>query len=77
MRQGILLIEHQPVLAPSGEVMQPYPQRADQPLLPGDGARLLQRDEPGLRQLAPAAPESRRARDPQDGLQVAQSRGSP
>ena len=39
-------------------------------------SRFLHRDEPGLRELAPAAADAGRARDPQHGLQVAQASGA-
>ena len=71
-RERILLVEHEPVLAPSREIVEPHAQPSDQPLLPRNGARLLARDEARPRQLAPRAPEAGRARDPQHGLQVAQ-----
>ncbi len=75
-RERILLVEHEAVLAPSGEIVEPRAQSPDQPLLPRDGARLLARDEARPRQLAPRAPEAGGARDPQHGLQVAEPSGA-
>ena len=72
VRERALQVEHQAILAPAREIVEPHAQRADQPLLPRHGARLLQRDQPGAREVAPSAPETGGARDPQDRVQVAQ-----
>ena len=72
-RERALLVEHEPVLAAAGEVVQAHAQRADEALLARHGARLVHRDEAGLRQLAPRAPEAGGERDPEHRLQVAQS----
>ena len=72
VRERALQVEHEAILAPAREIVEPHPQRAYQPLLPRHGARLLQRDQPGAREIAPSAPETGGARDPQDRVQVAQ-----
>ena len=72
-RERGLQIEHQPVLAPAGEIVQPDAQLADEALLCANRARLAPRDEAGARELAPSAAEARGARDPEHRLQVAQA----
>ena len=74
VRERVLLVEDEPILAPTCEVVQPHAQASDEPLLAGNRARLLARDQARLRELAPGAAEPRRARDPQHRLQVAQAR---
>ncbi len=40
LRQRRLLVEHQAILAPAGQVVQAHAHRADEAFLPGNGARL-------------------------------------
>ena len=75
-RERRLLVEHEPVLPPPGEVMQAHAQRADHALLARNGTRLGHRHQPGARELRPGSPESRCARDPDDRLEVAQAAGT-
>src|SRR6185437_6801376 len=56
--------------------MQPHTQRADLALLSRDRARLGGRDEAMPGELAPGVAETRRTRDPEHGLQVAQPAGA-
>ena len=75
-RQRALRVEHQPVLAPAQQVVEPDAHRADQALLPRHGARLAGRHEAVARELAPRAAQAGRARYPQHRLQVAQAAGA-
>ena len=52
-RERRLLIEHESILAPSGEIMEPHAQCADEALLPRDGTRLAGRHQAVARELAP------------------------
>ena len=59
------------VFAAPGEIVQANAQIADRALLPRHRPRLGDRHQPVARELPPRAPEPRRTRDPDDGLQVA------
>jgi hypothetical protein len=56
--------------------VQPRAQRLQEPFVAAQLARLALGDEAARVELAPAAAEACRARDPQDGLQVAQPAGA-
>src|SRR6185503_9719198 len=75
--EGALQVEHQPVLAPAGEVVQADAQVLQMRLEPGELPRLVALDEPVADEVAPARAQiridARGARDPLDRLQVAQA----
>ena len=66
-----LHVEHQAILAPSGEVMQADAQILQHRFVPREAARLGALDESRGHETDPAAAEARGARDPLDDLQVA------
>jgi hypothetical protein len=68
-----LQVEHQPVLAPSRQIVQPNPQIGDRSLLTRHRAGLRRRHQAVAGELAPRVPEPGCAGDPDDGLQIAQS----
>ncbi len=68
-----LHVEHQPVLAAAGEIMQADAQVAQQPLLPDDLARLRTGHQAARGKIAPGTAEARGAGDPHDRLQIAQA----
>ncbi len=69
-----LEVEHQAVLAPAGEVVQADAQVLERGLVARELARLVPLDEARGHEIAPLAADSARARDPLDGLQIAQAR---
>jgi len=71
--QRRLLVEHQSILAPAGQVVQAHADRADEPFLPGNGARLRDGHQPVPREFHPRSPQSGGTADPQHRLQVAQA----
>lgn len=68
-----LQVEHQPVLAPVGDHVQPRADQRQQRLVALDLLRLEGRGQAVARQVVPAAAEARGLGDPEDGLQVAQA----
>ena len=72
VRQRRLHVEHQPVLAASREVVQADAQLVDQPLVARNFARFDRSHQFVPGELAPRATKAGGARDPDDGLQVAQ-----
>ena len=73
LRHRRLQIEHQPVLAPPGLIVEADAQILQQALVPADASCLLRRDDGVVRQVAPAAADAAGARDPQDIGEIAQS----
>ena len=67
------MIEQQPVFAPPRQIMQADAQGLLEQFVTLDSARFFRRDQAAAGQFAPALADAGRARDPEDGLQVAQA----
>src|SRR4029453_17332017 len=72
----LLYIEHETILAPVRDQMQPRANLLQAPLAVADQPSLLGGDQPASRELAPARSVAGGARDPQQDVQVAQASGA-
>src|SRR6185437_14625800 len=75
-RERALQVEYQAILAAAREEVQSSAKVGDRPFLLRNGARFGARHQAVSRELAPRTAELRRARNPDDRLQIAQAAGT-
>src|SRR5690348_12256928 len=73
LRQRSLEVEQQPVLAPSREMMQADTHRLEKLFVLLDLPGLGLGNYSAMREVAPGLSDAGRARDPEDGLEVAKA----